>query len=70
MFKSKTVDGILATFNKAIADLEALNLAAQKKAWANTDEIDRLTAERFALNSQATRATLVAGKLKTLIEGE
>ena len=66
MFKP-TVSSIVAKFNKTIDQLESLNKAKAIEVQAYNDKIFKLEEERAAADIEATRAKLVAGKIRSLI---
>lgn len=66
MFKTQTVDSILATFNKAISDLEALSDSCIQKMDANSAKAAELHSANVSLQIERDRALSAATKIKTL----
>lgn len=67
VFKKLTLDGILATFNKTLADLETLVNDHEVQVKENTDRIAAITAENDKLAGEITRARTAAAKIRQLI---
>jgi hypothetical protein len=66
MFKTQTVDTILSTFNKAVADLEALSNTCVQKMNANSAKAAALHSENVDLQIERDRAVAAATKIKAL----
>lgn len=67
-FTKKTVDGVLAAFSQAIADLEQVGQENLAQAEIAAQAIRDAEARRDACRAEASRATAVAGQLKSLIQ--
>jgi prefoldin subunit 5 len=64
----KTVDGVLATLNRAITDLEKVANDQLDRADEITNEIARLDEEREVVQIEAARAARVSMRLRGLVE--
>jgi hypothetical protein len=64
----KTVDGVLATLNRAITDLEKVANDQLDRADEITNEIARLDEEREVVQVEAARAARVSQRLRGLVE--
>lgn len=69
VFKKLTLDGILATFNKTLVNLETLVNDHEAQVKENTDRIEAITAENAKLAGEITRARTAAAKIRQLIGG-
>jgi len=68
MFKKpQTLDSILASFKKTLADLEALIDDRQIKIKENDDRIAEIERETSDLAAEVTKATQTASNLRALI---
>lgn len=67
VFKKLTLDGILASFNKTLADLDTLVIDHEIQVKENTDRIEAITAENEKLAGEITRARSAAAKIRQLI---
>jgi hypothetical protein len=67
MFIKKTVDGVLAGFNRTVQDLR--DIAAQRQAVIvkNDDAITLLSLESAAAQAERNRAHAIADKLEKLV---
>jgi hypothetical protein len=67
MFGRKTVDSILAGFNKAVEDLN--DLAAREREYANEDELRAAELYDSAMKrrEEASRAATVADRILMLV---
>jgi hypothetical protein len=67
MFGTKTVDSVLGTFTKAIADLEAVRARELQSVVDNEAVASEATARANAAASEAGRALNVATKISELV---
>lgn len=67
MFAKKTVDSIVKSFSKAVADLQALAKAKADEESALRQQAAILRSDAEEANSEAARALLVSEKLSRLI---
>lgn len=65
--KTPTLDSILASFKKTLADLEALIDDRQIKIKENDDRIAEIERETSDLAAEVTKATKTASNLRALI---
>lgn len=68
MFKTKTVDSIMAVFTKTITDLEAVRNAELDRQYNLADEYFRLEQELEKSRAEAERAVKLIDNLKGLVE--
>ena len=68
MFKTKTVDSIMAVFTKTIKDLEAVRNAELDRQYNLADEYFRLEQELEKSRAEAERAVKLIDNLKGLVE--
>jgi hypothetical protein len=62
----KTVDGVLASFRKAVADLRTIEEQERASATATEQQIVALELDRHAALAEAARAGNIAGKIESL----
>ncbi|HEU0144908.1 MAG TPA: hypothetical protein VFQ47_08980 [Nitrososphaera sp.] len=67
MFKSKTVESIMATFTKTISDLEEVMNERQKEIDTNTKIIQTLEATNGENQQEIDNAASISVKLKSLL---
>jgi hypothetical protein len=67
MFGKKTVDSVLASFRKTIAELQAIEKASQMEADRLGSAIANAKFDRDTAIEEANRAAIVAGKIESLI---
>tara|TARA_R110002167_G_scaffold79202_3_gene218800 strand:+ start:521 stop:727 length:207 start_codon:yes stop_codon:yes gene_type:complete len=68
MFKTKTVDSIMAVFTKTITDLEAVRNAELDRQYNLADEHFRLEQELEKSRAEAERAVKLIDNLKGLVQ--
>lgn len=67
MFFQKTVDGVMATVTKTIADLESVAAAQITKADAKSAKAAQLVSECNGHQTEAMRASKYAANLRKLV---
>lgn len=67
MFGKKTVDSVLASFRKTIAELQAIGEAQSLEVERLADVIAVAEIDRDIAGREANRAFVVAGKIESLI---
>lgn len=67
MLLTKTVDSIMSTFNKAIADLESLASKQETRAAAHEDTVQHHVDCAECCRDEANRAKAIATKLKAIV---
>jgi len=67
-FKAKTVDSIVSTFHKTIADLETLSESHKGKMIENNLKISYLNLQNSNLSSEKDRADEISKKIRALVE--
>lgn len=70
MLKPKTVDGILETFRRTIAELEKVAEAATNESMSKMEQVERLEAEAQVARIEANRARSAAENIRQLIEAQ
>lgn len=64
---NRTVDSVLASFNKTIASLEDIARVEANKATTKHDQADTLVIEARAAEAESIRASNIATKLSGLL---
>ena len=69
MFGSKTLEGILAGFNKTIADLENFSNISRTTAANKRADAETLTTEAGRLDVDASKAEKIRDNILSMLEG-
>lgn len=67
LFKKQTVDGVLATFKKAVTELRGIAKAKSDEYVEISNKINTLEVDRMLAEGESKRAILVADKIEKLI---
>lgn len=65
---NKTVNDVLATFNKAINDLECIQNKCQQASEKQEKIIEKAVTEKEHQDNEKNRAIRVANKIRALVE--
>jgi hypothetical protein len=63
----KSLDNILGTFTKTLADLDTFVRKSEQEAEAIIKKEELLAARKRVLSSEVLRATKVAGKIRAIV---
>lgn len=68
MFRSKTVDSVLSTFNKTVSELRAVATEQEEIAVSKREVAQRLDNEANDAARESHRADVIANRLLALLE--
>ncbi len=68
MFPTKTVDSIIKSFTRTIAQLEARSKECFRRVVEESQSIDEARHRRDAAHDEGVRAATIAGRIRAIVE--